>query len=171
MEPTPAKEVHQPFVTDINELRRRAREHMEQGAVTSSYRADRKVVIRLLNEVLATEIVCVLRYKRHYYMATGIHPHAVAQEFLEHAKEEHSHADIAAERITQLGGEPNFDPDGLSTRSHAQYVEGNSLLDMVREDLIAERIAVEHADDMKKLLETLSQDERFAEKAQKASVR
>jgi bacterioferritin len=200
MKPTLAKEVPQQFVTDINELRRRAREHMEQGAVTSSYRAGRKVVIRILNEVLATEIVCVLRYKRHYYMATGIHAQAVAQEFLEHANEEQSHADIAAARITQLGGEPNFNPEGLSTRSHAQYVEGNSLLDMVREDLVAERIAVEsyneiirylgnddpttrvamerilakeeeHADDMKKLLETLSQDERFAEKTQKASSR
>jgi len=200
MKPTVAKEIHQPFVTDISELRRRAREHMEQGAVTSSYRADRQVVIRILNEVLATEIVCVLRYKRHYYMATGIHAQAVAQEFLEHANEEQSHADIAAERITQLGGEPNFNPEGLSTRSHSQYAEGNSLLDMVREDLVAERIAVEsyneiirylgdddpttrtamerilakeeeHADDMKKLLETLSQDERFAEKTQKASPR
>jgi bacterioferritin len=192
MKPSPAKEVHQPFVTDIQELRRRARDHMEQGAVTSSYRADRETVIRILNEVLATEIVCVLRYKRHYYMATGIHAQAVAQEFLEHANEEQTHADIAAERITQLGGEPNFNPEGLVTRSHAQYVEGKSLLDMVREDLVAERVAVqsyneiirylgnddpttriameqilskeeEHADDMKKLLETLSKDERFAE--------
>jgi bacterioferritin len=184
-----------PFMTDIQELRRRAREHMEQGAVTSSYRADREVVIRILNEVLATEIVCVLRYKRHYYMATGIHAQGVAEEFLEHAKEEQEHADIVAERITQLGGEPNFSPEGLATRSHSQYVEGQSLLDMVREDLVAERIAVqsyneiirylgdddpttrvameqilgkeeEHADDMKKLLETLSQDERFAERSE-----
>ena len=194
MQPTPGKKAHQPFVTDIKELRRRAREHMEQGAVTSSYRADRETVIRILNEVLATEIVCVLRYKRHYYMATGIHAQAVAEEFLEHAKEEQSHADIAAERITQLGGEPNFDPEGLATRSHSQYAEGKTLLDMVREDLVAERIAVEsyneiirylgtddpttriameqilakeeeHADDMKKLLETLSKDERFSERS------
>src|SRR5665213_4411144 len=100
---TPVKEVHQPFVSDIQELRRRARRHMEEGAVTSAYTADRGTVIRILNEVLATEIVCVLRYKRHYYMATGIHAQAVAQEFLEHAKEEQGHADIAAERITQLG--------------------------------------------------------------------
>ena len=186
------KEEHRPFVTDIQELRRRARAHMEQGAVTSAYTADRETVIRILNEVLATEIVCVLRYKRHYYMATGIHAQAVAEEFLEHAKEEQGHADIAAERITQLGGEPNFNPEGLATRSHSQYVAGKSLLDMVREDLVAERIAVEsyneiirylgtddpttriamehilakeeeHADDMKKLLETLSKDERFAE--------
>lgn len=180
-----------PFLTDVQELRRRAREHMEMGAVTSGYTADRETVIRILNEVLATEIVCVLRYKRHYYMATGIHAQAVAEEFLEHATEEQGHADIAAERITQLGGEPNFNPEGLATRSHAQYVEGTSLLDMVREDLIAERVAIEsyneiirylgkddpttriamekimakeeeHADDMKKLLETLSKDERFA---------
>jgi bacterioferritin len=186
------KPAHQPFVSDIKELRRRAREHMEQGAVTSSYKADRETVIRILNEVLATEIVCVLRYKRHYYMATGIHAQAVAAEFLEHAEEEQTHADVAAERITQLGGEPNFNPEGLATRSHAQYVEGKTLLEMVREDLVAERIAVqsyneiisylgdndpttriamekilgkeeEHADDMKKLLETLSKDERFAE--------
>jgi bacterioferritin len=188
----PSKEVHQPFVTDVQELRRRARAHMEQGAVTSSYKADKETVIRILNEVLATEIVCVLRYKRHYYMATGIHAQAVAEEFLEHAKEEQEHADVAAERITQLGGEPNFNPEGLNTRSHSQYVEGTTLLDMVREDLVAERIAVdsyneiirylgdddvttrramekilgkeeEHADDMKKLLETLSKDERFFE--------
>src|SRR6201981_3127376 len=135
-----AKEDPRPFVSDIQELRRRAREHMEQGAVTSSYRADRNTVIRILNEVLATEIVCVLRYKRHYYMATGIHAQAVAEEFLEHAKEEQGHADIAAERITQLGGEPNFNPEGLATRSHSQYAEGKSLLDMVREDLVAEGI-------------------------------
>jgi len=194
MATTRVKENHHPFVTDIQELRRRAREHMEQGAVTSAYTADRDTVIRILNEVLATEIVCVLRYKRHYYMATGIHAQAVAEEFLEHAKEEQGHADIVAERITQLGGEPNFSPDGLATRSHSQYVAGKSLLDMVREDLIAERIAVEsyneiirylgnddptsriamehilakeeeHADDMKKLLETLGKDERFAEHA------
>src|SRR4051794_13609688 len=99
-----------PFLSDIQELRRRAREHMEMGAVTSSYKADRETVIRILNEVLATEIVCVLRYKRHYYMAAGIHAQSVAEEFLEHAKEEQGHADIAAERITQLGGEPNFNP-------------------------------------------------------------
>lgn len=185
-------EEHNPFLTDVRELRRRAREHMEMGAVTTSYTADRATVIRILNEVLATEIVCVLRYKRHYYMATGIHAQAVAEEFLEHAAEEQGHADIAAERITQLGGEPNFNPEGLATRSHSEYVEGKSLLDMVRENLIAERIAVEsyneiirylgthdpttrialeqilakeeeHADDMKKLLETLSKDERLAE--------
>src|SRR6476659_2261543 len=194
MKQTPTKEAHQPFISDVQELRRRARAHMEKGAVTDAYKADRKTVIRILNEVLATEIVCVLRYKRHYYMATGIHAQAVAQEFLENAEEEQGHADIAAERITQLGGAPNFNPEGLATRSHSQYVEGASLLDMVREDLVAERVAVEsyneiirylgtddpttrvameqilakeeeHADDMKKLLETLSRDERFAERA------
>jgi bacterioferritin len=187
-------EKDQTFLTDIQELRRRAREHMEEGAVTSAYRADRETVIRILNEVLATEIVCVLRYRRHYYMATGIHAQAVAEEFVEHANEEQGHADLVAERITQLGGEPNFNPEGLATRSHSQYVEGKSLMDMVREDLIAERIAVEsyneiirylgdddpttritmekilakeeeHADDMKKLLETLSKNERFAERS------
>src|SRR6202035_714622 len=125
------------------ELRRRAREHMEQGAVTSSYRADRETVIRILNEVLATEIVCVLRYRRHYYMSTGIHAQAVAQEFLEHANEEQDHADIAAERITQLGGEPNFNPEGLATRRLSQQPEGKSPPDMVREDRVAERIAAE----------------------------
>ena len=169
---------------------------MEEGAVTSAYTADKETVIRILNEVLATEIVCVLRYKRHYYMATGIHAQAVAEEFLEHANEEQGHADLAAERITQLGGEPNFNPEGLAMRSHSEYAEGKTLLDMVREDLFAERVAVqsyneiirylgdddpttrramekilakeeEHADDMKKLLDTLSKDERFAERAVK----
>src|ERR1700692_4623142 len=124
----PVKEEHKPFVSDIQELRKRAREHMERGAVTDAYKADRETVIRILNEVLATEIVCVLRYKRHYYMATGIHAQAVAEEFLEHAKEEQEHADVAAERITQLGGEPNFNPEGLNARSHSLYVEGKSLL-------------------------------------------
>ena len=143
MKTQPVREEKRPFMSDIQELRRRARQHMEQGAVTSSYSADRETVIRILNEVLATEIVCVLRYKRHYYMATGIHAQAVVAEFLEHANEEQTHADIVAERVTQLGGEPNFNPEGLATRSHSQYIAGNSLPDMVREDLVAERIAVE----------------------------
>ena len=111
--------------------------------MTAGYEADREKVIAILNEALATEIVCVLRYKRHYFMATGIHANAVAQEFQEHAAEEQGHADRIAERITQLGGEPNFNPEGLATRSHSQYVEGNSLVDMIREDLVAERIAIE----------------------------
>ncbi len=131
------------FLTDIQEIRRRARQHIQDGAVTQGYLADREKVISVLNEALATEIVCVLRYKRHYYMATGIHANAVAQEFLEHANEEQGHADSIAERITQLGGEPDFSPEGLATRSHSQYVEGKSLVDMIREDLIAERIAIE----------------------------
>jgi bacterioferritin len=131
------------FLTDVKELRRRARQHIEDGAVTAGYGADREKVIAVLNEALATEIVCVLRYKRHYFMATGIHANAVAQEFLEHAAEEQGHADRIAGRITQLGGEPNFNPEGLATRSHSQYVEGNSLVDMIKEDLVAERIAIE----------------------------
>jgi bacterioferritin len=131
------------FLTDIQTLRKRAREHIEKGAVTASYAADIDTVIRILNEALATEIVCVLRYKRHYYMATGIHAQAVAAEFLEHAAEEQGHADMIAERITQLGGAPNFNPDGLTSRSHAEYVEGGSLVDMIKEDLVAERIAID----------------------------
>ena len=131
------------FLSDIQELRRRARQHIEQGAVTVGYQADRERVIGVLNEALATEIVCVLRYKRHYFMASGIHANAVAQEFLEHANDEQGHADQIAERITQLSGEPNFNPEGLAMRSHSQYVEGGSLMDMIREDLVAERIAIE----------------------------
>ena len=181
------------FLTDITEIRRRARQHIEDGAVTDAYKGDRNVVLRVLNEALATEIVCVLRYKRHHYMAKGIHSQAVAQEFLEHAAEEQEHADRLAERITQLDGEPNFNPDGLLTRSHSEYVEGESLIDMIREDLVAERIAVEsyseiiryladndptsrrlmesllakeeeHAEDMKTLLETITQEERREER-------
>jgi bacterioferritin len=131
------------FLTDVTELRRRARQHIEDGAVTPGYGADRETVIRILNEALATEIVCVLRYKRHYFMAQGIHAQAVAQEFLEHANEEQGHADRIAERITQLGGAPNFSPEGLATRSHSEYVEGDTLEDMIREDLVAERVAIE----------------------------
>jgi bacterioferritin len=177
------------FLTDISEIRRRARQHIENGAVTDSYKGDRKVVLRVLNEALATEIVCVLRYKRHHYMAKGIHSQAVAEEFLEHAAEEQEHADLIAERITQLDGEPNFNPEGLLTRSHSEYVEGESLVDMIREDLVAERIAVEsyseiiryladddptsrrmmesilakeeeHAEEMKTLLETIAREEK-----------
>ena len=132
-----------PFLTDIQELRTRARRHMERGAVTENYRADRDTVVRILNEALATEIVCVLRYKRHYFMASGIHAQAVAAEFLEHANEEQGHADQTAQRITQLGGEPDFNPNGLHTRSHSEYVEGTTLLEMIREDLVAERVAIE----------------------------
>ncbi len=135
--------VEHPFLTDIKTLRARARSHIEQGAVTEGYKADRAVVIQLLNEALATEIICVLRYKRHYFMACGINADSVAQEFLQHATEEQAHADLIAARIVQLKGEPNFSPEGLATRSHAEYVEGDSLVDMIREDLIAERIAID----------------------------
>jgi len=130
-------------LTDIQTLRKRARQHIDEGAVTSGYAADRKAVIKLLNEALATELVCVLRYKRHYFMATGIHAAPVAAEFLEHANEEMLHADRIAKRIIELRGEPNFSPDGLATRSHAEYVEGGTLAEMIKEDLIAERIAIE----------------------------
>src|SRR2546423_9598324 len=131
------------FLSDIQTLRKRAREHIAQGAITPGYQADRDVVVKLLNEALATEIICTLRYKRHYYMAKGIHAESVASEFLEHAQEEQQHADQIAERITQLGGAPDFSPDGLTSRSHAEYVEGNSLEEMIKEDLIAERIAID----------------------------
>jgi bacterioferritin len=172
------------FLSDVEELRRRARQHIEDGAVTPGYTADRDTVIKILNEALATEIVCVLRYKRHYFMAQGIHAQAVADEFLEHATEEQGHADRIAERITQIGGAPDFSPQGLATRSHSEYVEGDTLVDMIREDLVAERVAIEsyseivrylgdhditsrrmmeeilaneeeHADDLQKLLVTL----------------
>ena len=131
------------FLSDIQTLRRRAREHIELGAVTPGYAADRETVLRLLNEALATELVCVLRYKRHYYMAQGPHGEAAQSEFLEHATNEQEHADRIAARIVQLGGEPNFSPEGLTSRSHAEYVEGETLTDMIQEDLIAERIAIE----------------------------
>jgi len=172
------------FLTDVQTIRKRARQHIECGAVTEGYRGDLQTIVRLLNEALATEIVCVLRYKRHFFMASGIHAQSVAQEFLQHATEEQGHADLIAARITQLGGEPNFSPEGLATRSHSEYVEGDSLLDMIREDLIAERVAIdsygemvrfigdkdpttrrmlegilameeEHADDLSRLLEKL----------------
>ena len=173
------------FLSDIQTLRRRAREHIAQGAVTPGYHADRDVVLKLLNEALATEIICTLRYKRHYHMAKGIHAESVATEFLEHAQEENQHADQIAERITQLGGAPDYSPGGLATRSHAEYVEGGSLEEMIKEDLVAERIAIdsyremvgylgeedpttrrlmeeilakeeEHADDLARLLEGLA---------------
>jgi bacterioferritin len=132
-----------PFLTDIQEIRRRARQHIEKGAVTEGYKADRETAIRLLNEALATEIVCVLRYKRHQFMANGMNATSVAEEFAEHAAEEQEHADRIAQRITQLQGEPNFSPEGILTRSHSEYVEGHTLTEMVKEDLVAERIAIE----------------------------
>ena len=132
-----------PFVADVAALRRRAREHIEQGAVTGTYGLDAGQVCKVLNDALATEIVCVLRYRRHYYMASGIHSESVKSEFLEHANEEQEHADRIAERIVQLGGEPDLNPDGLLSRSHSEYVEGKTLRDMLREDLVAERIAID----------------------------
>jgi bacterioferritin len=132
-----------PFLTDIKTLRERARRHIDQGAVTEGYSADRETVIKLLNEALATEIVCVLRYRRHHFMASGINAESVAAEFLQHANEEQGHADLIAARIVQLGGAPNFSPEGLLTRSHAEYVEGDTLTDMIKEDLVAERIAID----------------------------
>jgi len=137
-----------PFLTDILELRRRARQHIERGAVTQGYQGDCDTIVKILNEALATEIVCVLRYKRHYFMAEGIHAEPVKQEFLQHANEEQAHADLIAARIVQLGGEPDLDPEGLTARSHSEYQEGNSLLDMVKEDLIAERVAIESYTEM-----------------------
>jgi bacterioferritin len=132
-----------PFLTDVKTLRARARQHIEQGAITESYRADRATVVKLLNEALATEIICVLRYRRHHFMATGINAEAVAAEFLTHANEEQQHADQIAQRIVQLQGEPDFSPEGLASRAHAEYVEGENLLDMIKEDLVAERIAID----------------------------
>jgi bacterioferritin len=170
------------FLTDVTELRRRARHHMEDGAVTPGYGADRETVIRILNEALATEIVCVLRYKRHYFMAQGIHAQAVADEFLEHANEEQGHADRIAERITQLGGAPNFSPEGLATRSHSEYVEGDTLEDMIREDLVAERVAIESYSEIVRYLgdrdittrrmmeEILANEEEHADDLQKLLV-
>ncbi len=133
----------QPFLSDVKELRRRARENIERGAITDSYELDSNVVCDILNQALATEIVCVLRYKRHYFMATGLNKDAVAAEFLEHANDEQNHADRIAERITQLRGSPDFNPEGLASRSHSEYKEGTSLVDMIKEDLIAERVAIE----------------------------
>jgi bacterioferritin len=130
-------------LSDVSSLRQRARVNVENGAVTEGYSADRETVLRLLNESLATELVCILRYKRHYYMAKGLKANVAATEFLEHAQQEAEHADLLAERIVQLGGEPEFNPDTLSKNSHAQYVAGNTLKDMVYEDLVAERIAID----------------------------
>jgi bacterioferritin len=184
----------QAVLSDVSELRRRARQNIERGAVTEGYRGDVTKVIELLNQALATELVCVLRYKRHYFMASGIHAQAVAAEFLEHANEEQGHADQIAERITQLGGAPDLNPQTLATRSHSEYVEGTTLIDMLQENLVAERVAIEsyseviryigdkdptsrrmleeilaveeeHAEDLKTLLETLPHEVRTPHKA------
>lgn len=130
-------------LTDVKTLRSQARKHIEAGAVTTGYSADRATVLKLLNEGLATEMVCVLRYRRHHFMARGIHSKSIADEFLIHSNEELGHADQIAARIVQLGGEPDFEPDGLTRRSHAEYVEGKSLAGMIKEDLVAERIAID----------------------------
>jgi bacterioferritin len=144
------------FVLDIKAIRDRARRHIEDGAVTEDYKAKVSVVLRLLNESLATELVCVLRYKRHYFMAQGLSSESVKNEFLEHAKEEQAHADAIAERIVQLGGQPNFSPEGLLDRSHSQYAEGTSLEDMIKEDLVAERIAI---DSYRQMIEFIGGDD------------
>ena len=130
-------------LSDVQTLRNKARQHIEEGAVTSGYAADRKAVLKMLNDALATEIICILRYRRHHFMAKGIESKSIADEFLVHSNEEQGHADLIAERIVQLGGEPDFSPDSLSGRSHAEYIAGDSLLSMIKEDLVAERIAID----------------------------
>src|SRR5438067_13187893 len=144
------------YLSDIKTLRERARQHIEKGAVTEGYKADRETVIKVLNEALATEIVCVLRYRRHYFMASGINADSVAAEYLQHSNDEQGHADLIAQRIVQLGGEPNFNPEGLLTRSHAEYVEGETLTDMIKEDLVAERIAI---DSYREIIQYLGNDD------------
>jgi len=175
------------FVLQLEEIRKRAREHMEMGPVTENYKANREQVVKLMNEALATEIVCVLRYRRHYETAEGIHSESVREEFLQHSKEEQEHADKLAERIGQLGGAPDYNPRTLADRSHTEYVECDDLLDMIKENLVAERVAIssysemirfigdrdptsrrvleeilakeeEHADDMAKLLQNLGKE-------------
>ena len=136
------------IIKDVQTIRERARQHIEEGAMTFDYKADRETVIKLLNEALATEIVCVLRYRRHYFTAEGMNAESVKSEFLAHAGEEQAHADQLAERIVQLGGEPNLSPEGLADRSHSEYIEGENLEDMIKEDLVAERIAIESYRDM-----------------------
>jgi len=144
------------FLSDIQAIRARARKHLDNGAVTEGYNADRRTVLKVLNEALATEIVCVLRYKRHYYMASGIHAKSVAAEFLEHANEEQSHADQIATRIVQLGGAPDLSPNGLQARSHSEYVEGSDIVEMLEEDLVAERIAI---DTYREIIQYLGNDD------------
>lgn len=131
------------FLTDIKTIRERARKEINDGAVTPDYQLDKEQVCKILNEALATEIVCVLRYKFHYFMATGIHKESVASEFLQHSNEEQGHADQIAERIKQLGGKPEMNPAIVAQRAHSEYVEGDSLVDMIKENLVAERIAIQ----------------------------
>ena len=163
------------FSLDVEEIRRRARQHIERAAVTAGYGADREVVLQLLNEALATELICALRYRRHHFMAQGLASAAVAEEFLEHAREEQQHADQIAQRIVELDGEPNFDPEGLKGRAHSEYVPGRTLEEMIQEDLVAERIAIQSYQEMirfvgdddpttRRLLETvLEKEEEHAE--------
>ncbi|MGH7256971.1 MAG: ferritin-like domain-containing protein [Nitrospiraceae bacterium] len=134
---------HDSFSMNVKAIRERARQHIDEGAKTAGYKAKVETVRTLLNDALATELVCVLRYKRHYFTASGIHSESVKTEFLQHATEEQQHADQIAERIVQLGGEPNFSPDGILARSHSEYVEGKNLEDMIKEDLVAERVAID----------------------------
>jgi len=141
-------------LTDIQTLRKHARQHIDDGSVTAGYSANREMVLKLLNDSLATELVCVLRYRRHHFMAKGIHSQSVAQEFLDHSNEELGHADEIATRIVQLGGEPDFAPAGLVGRSHAEYVEGDTLAGMIKEDLVAERIAIDSYRDIIKFVGT-----------------
>ncbi|AOP47041.1 ferritin-like domain-containing protein [Streptomyces lydicus] len=177
------------FLTDIETLRERARQEIEKGPVTDAYGADLERVLQVLNEALATEIVCTLRYKRHYYTASGLYSEPVAAEFLEHAAQEQEHADRVAQRIVQLGGKPDFNPDTLTQRAHASYDASADLVEMIKEDLVAERVAIaayteiaqwlgdgdpttrrvfedllaqeeEHADDLRGLLERIPQDAR-----------
>lgn len=141
-------------LTDVATLRQRARQHIDEGSVTAGYAADREVVLRVLNEALATELVCMLRYRRHHFMARGIHSQSIAQEFLVHSNEEQGHADQIAARIVQLGGEPDFAPDRLLARSHAEYVEGDTLVAMIQEDLVAERVAIDSYREVIEYLDT-----------------
>jgi bacterioferritin len=144
------------FTMDVQAIRDRARQQIQDGAVTAGYKGKPEVVLRLLNEALATELVCILRYRRHYFMAKGIHSDSVKSEFLQHAQEEQAHADALAERIVQLGGEPNFSPAGILDRSHSEYAEGTTLEDMIKEDLIAERIAI---DSYREMIEYIGGDD------------
>lgn len=165
----------QPFLADIKAIRERARQHMDDGAVTAGYGKDRQQAFQVLNSALATELVCVLRYKRHSFMAAGIYAEPIALEFAKHADEEQAHADSLARRIVQLGGEPDFSPEGLASRAHADYVECDNLKEMIQENLVAERIAIDTYREMarwfgdddsttKRLLEgILSQEEEHAD--------
>ena len=141
---TQQTQTDKPFLTDVKTLRERARAHLEDGALGSNYVGDVKKTIEILQSVVATELVCVLRYTLHSIIAAGISSESVKAEFAEHAREEQEHMMQAAERISQLGGTPNFNPEGLLSRSASQYVEGANLVDMIKENLVAERIAVDH---------------------------